>query len=188
MTNAENVCVFSGRVSSDPQYATHQGQNGQPFESVKFSIAVNRALTSQQRQAAKNDPSIVTADFVNLEASGSVVTSLIKPYVVKGKAIIVRTHYNTWKGTNQQTGQTTYGHSFVIDEISFAPQDAQYLNNGGGGNGGGAGGGYQQNNNNYNNNYQQNQNRGNGGYQQNNPAPQQQNAGFAMFDDDTQPF
>lgn len=197
MTNALNVCLFAGRVSSDPQIQTINGGPNGSFEKARFSIAVDRALTQQQRDAAKNgDTSVKTCDFIDVEAVGNVVGSLVKPYIVKGKGVIVKTHYESFQYTDQQSGQTKYGHKFIIDDINFAPQDSKALqgNNGGNNNGGyqQQGNGYQQqgnqyNNNGYNNN-NYNRNNGNNGYQQNNNSYQQNNQGFAMFDDAAQPF
>ena len=59
MFNLANCCFFEGRISRDPQFSQVQmgiGQNGQPnmVDKALFSIAVDRALSSQQRQKAKN--------------------------------------------------------------------------------------------------------------------------------------
>ena len=71
MFNLANCCFFEGRISRDPQFSQVQmgvGQNGQPnmVDKALFSIAVDRALSSQQRQKAKNgDQSIKTVDFIS---------------------------------------------------------------------------------------------------------------------------
>ena len=57
MFNLANCCFFEGRISRDPQFSQVQmgiGQNGQPnmVDKALFSIAVDRALSSQQRQKA----------------------------------------------------------------------------------------------------------------------------------------
>ena len=63
MINTSNLCMFEGRIARDPQYSTVQ-INNETVEKALFSIAVDRALTANQRQKAKNDPNIQTADFI----------------------------------------------------------------------------------------------------------------------------
>lgn len=185
MFNLANCCFFEGRISRDPQFSQVQmgvGQNGQPnmVDKALFSIAVDRALSSQQRQKAKNgDQSIKTADFIPCSLIGAQVATL-RQYFPKGKAIKVVGHYTEYQTTDQQTGQTKYGHIFEIDNIGFTIADSKNVQNGGG---------QSQNN----NGYQQNNN----GYQQNNGYNNQQSAqnfnqqpqnNFAMFDESESPF
>lgn len=197
MGNAANLCHFAGRVSKDPEIKQYQGNNGQ-FSKARFSIAVDRALTAEQRNAVRNamnagqTSDIQTCDFIDLEATGAMVDKIIAPYCVKGKACLVTCHYNSYSYTDQQTGQKKYGHSFIVDDITFAPQDAKGLQNNGNG-GQQQQGGYQQNN--YQQpqgNYQQNNYQQNNYQQQQAPQNNQRNnaalSGFAMFDDNDQPF
>ena len=174
MFNLANCCFFEGRISRDPQFSQVQmgiGQNGQPnmVDKALFSIAVDRALSSQQRQKAKNgDQSIKTVDFIPCSLIGAQVATL-RQYFPKGKAIKVVGHYTEYQTTDQQTGQTKYGHIFEIDNIGFTIADSKNIQNGGG---------QVQNN---NRGYQQN----NGGYSQQ-PAQnfnQQPQNNFAMFDE-----
>lgn len=179
MFNLANCCFFEGRISRDPQFSQVQmgvGQNGQPnmVDKALFSIAVDRALSSQQRQKAKNgDQSIKTVDFIPCSLIGAQVATL-RQYFPKGKAIKVVGHYTEYQTTDQQTGQTKYGHIFEIDNIGFTIADSKNIQNGGG---------QAQNN--------------NGGYQQNNGGYSQQSAqnfnqqpqnNFAMFDESESPF
>lgn len=160
MVNLHNLCIFEGRISSDPKYQTINSQNG-AFEKATFSIAVNRQLTAQQRQAAKNNPNIQTADFVNCSIIGKAV-EVFKQYCPKGKAITVACTFQTYSYTDQQTGQKKYGYNFNVENFNFTIADAKGLQQNGGNNGG-----FQQNNGFQNN----------GGYQQNNGF-QNQNNGF----------
>lgn len=160
MVNLHNLCIFEGRISSDPKYQTINSQNG-AFEKATFSIAVNRQLTAQQRQAAKNNPDIQTADFVNCSITGKAV-EVFKQYCPKGKAIIVACTFQTYSYTDQQTGQKKYGYNFNVENFNFTIADAKGLQQNNGNNGG-----FQQNNGFQNN----------GGYQQNNGF-QNQNNGF----------
>ena len=187
MVNTSNLCMFEGRIARDPQYSTIQ-INNETVEKALFSIAVDRALSATQRQKAKNDPSIQTADFVPCSLLGGSVATL-RNYFPQGKAIKVIGRYTTYSSIDQQTGQKKYGHIFEVDSIGFVTQDSKNVqqqqqnhNNGG----------YQQA---PQNGYQQQSQQG--GYQQ---APQQnyqqsqqyqqpqtQN-NFAMFDESEQPF
>lgn len=182
MVNSANLCIFEGRIAKDIEYSSFNapdGQGGQrTVEKARFSLAVDRILTQQERQKVKNgDTSVKTADFLPMELVGNGV-SVLKQYFFKGKGIRVICHYATWTSQKQGTGETIYGHTFEIDDFGFTIQDPKNANGGnnnagnnqGGGNynGGGQGGGY-------NNNGSQQQNR-------------QQQAGFSMFDDDNQPF
>lgn len=178
MVNLKNLCIFEGRISRDPQYSQVQmgvnQQTGQPnmVDKALFSIAVDRALSSQQRQKAKNgDQSIKTADFVPCSLTGPSVNTL-KQYFSKGKAISVLGHYTEYQTVDRQSGQTKYGHMFEIDMIGFPTNDAQYL---------------QGNNNNGNNNYQQPQQNYQQAPQQNYQQQAPQND-FAMFDESDSPF
>ena len=185
MFNLANCCFFEGRISRDPQFSQVQmgvGQNGQPnmVDKALFSIAVDRALSSQQRQKAKNgDQSIKTADFIPCSLIGAQVATL-RQYFPKGKAIKVVGHYTEYQTTDQQTGQTKYGHIFEIDNIGFTIADSKNVQNAGG-QSQNNNGGYQQNN----NGYQQNNGYNQQSAQNFNQQPQNN---FAMFDVSESPF
>lgn len=190
MLGTNNVCIFQGRISNDPQYSsrTIQGQNG-PYqlESALFKIAVDRPLSSAQRQKAKQDNSIKTADFIPISLSGAQVATL-KQYFYKGKGIQVIGHYEEYTTKDPQTGETKYGHTFVAEHIGFCIQDPKNAqqNQGAAPQGGyppqqqyqAPQGGYPQGG------YQQ-QPPMNGGYP---PAPAAPNNGFSMFDESNSPF
>ena len=185
MMTSSNVCIFQGRISNDIKFSSNQYQtpNGpQTLESAKFNVAVDRALSSAQRQKAKQgDKSIKTTDFIPCSLSGPAVATL-KQYFYKGKGIHILGHLEEYTTTNQQTGQTTYGHTIVCEKIDFCiqdPKNGQQTNN--------------TNNNGYDNNsgYDQNQyaqgyNGGYNDYQQ--PQQQAQMSGFSMFDESSSPF
>lgn len=182
MINPANICIFEGRITRDPQLSTVQmGQDS--VEKALFTIAVDRALSSAQRQKVKNgDKSIKTADFIPCSLLGAQVATL-RQYFPVGKAIRVMGHYTEYQTTDNQTGQTKYGHIFEVDNISFTVQDPKNSQQNQGQQQG------QYNNNTYQqqapqqnyqqNNYQQNQ------YQQ---QPAQAQNGFAMFDENESPF
>ena len=181
MINTSNLCMFEGRIARDPQYSTVQ-INNETVEKALFSIAVDRALSANQRQKAKNDPNIQTADFIPCSLLGGSVATL-RNYFPQGKAIKVVGHYTTYSSTDQQTGQKKYGHIFEIDSIGFVTQDSKNVQ--------------QQQQNSYqqatqNNGYQQ-QNNYQQAPQQNYQQPQQYQQSqpqnnFAMFDENESPF
>jgi single-stranded DNA-binding protein len=140
---------------------TRQGQNGE-YKTIMFSLAVDRNLTKEQKAKAKNDSSIQTVDFIPLSASNSKIVDFIEQWMPVGRAAIVDCHYETYKKTNQQTGQTEYGHTFRVDSINFSVADAKSLQNNANGN-------------NYNNNNHNNSNNNSGN---------NSNNGFSMFDEE----
>lgn len=131
MLNSANICIFEGRISKEPQYSTVQfGQ--ETVEKALFSIAVDRALSQQQRQKAKaGDQSVKTCDFIPCSLLGAQVATL-RQYFPVGKSIRVIGHYTEYQTMDQQTGQKKYGHMFEIDNIGFAVQDSKNLQQGGG--------------------------------------------------------
>ena len=187
MMNPANICIFEGRISKEPNYSTVQfGQEN--VEKAMFSIAVDRALSTQQRQKVKNgDQSIKTADFIPCSLLGAQVATL-RQYFPVGKSIRVIGHYTEYTQTDAQTGQKKYGHIFEIDNISFTVQDSKNLQNQGQANGG-----YQQAPQQYAQQPQyqqapqyQPQQQYQAPPQQYQQAPPQQN--FAMFDEAESPF
>lgn len=127
MNNAYNSCRFIGRVAKINSVNTRQGQNGE-YKTIMFSLAVDRNLTKEQRAKAKNDNSIQTADFIPLSASGK-VAEFVEQWMPVGRAAIVDCHYESYKKTNSQNGQTEYGHTFRVDSINFTVADAKSLQN-----------------------------------------------------------
>ena len=191
--NSGNLCIFEGRLSKDPTYSTIQynSANGpQTLDKAFFTVAVNRKLSASDREKAKTDSSIKTADFIPFSLIGKPVATL-KQFFAKGKPIRIVAHYTEYQ-TSGANGQVEYKHCFEVDDIAFTVSDSQgqgnnnqnQQNNNGG----------QQNYNNYNN-----ANNFPGGYQQPQqgymppPQPQRQQApaqnnNFAMFDSSSDPF
>ena len=194
MLNSANMCIFEGRIAKEPQYSSVQIGNDN-VQKALFSIAVDRALSSAQRQKARNgDQSIKTCDFVQFSLLGAKVDTL-RQYFPVGKSIRIIAHYTEYQTRDNQTGQTKYGHIFEVDEIGFAVQDSKNLqsNQGGGQQNYQApqNNGYQQapQNNGYQQNYQQPQYQQmpqNNGYQQTQQQAPQNN--FTMFDENESPF
>lgn len=191
MINSANICIFEGRICKDPSISNIQGANG-VIQKALFTIAVDRAMSSEMRQRAKNgDGSIKTTDFVPCSLIGGQVEVLAK-YFSKGKGIRVIGHYQEYQTTDKQTGETRYGHTFAVDNIGFCIQDPKNMQNNGYQNGNDYGNnGYQNNNNGYQNNQNQQYNNNQTQVNYNNkgsanpPAPQEQ---FSMFDESASPF
>lgn len=177
MVNTNNLCIFEGRVAKDPQFSQINGQNG-PIDKVVFDLAVDRGMSSQQKQNAQANQQ-PTADFIHCSMIGNQVNAF-KQYCPKGKAVKVLCHYEQYTYTDKQTGQTQYRHQFNVDNFGFTTSDTKAL----GGNNAGAnsygqnnGGGYNQGN---NGNYGQNNGGNYGGQQNNNYGNNQQNNGNFM--------
>ena len=183
--NTNNICIFEGRLAKEPDYSTFQTGNGN-VERARFSLAVDRSLSSQKRQEAEQNGQ-QTCDFVMMSVIGKQV-DVLRNWCPVGKALKIVCHYTTWKTVDQATGQTKYGSGFEVDSIGFSVQDSQSVRNN------------QANNNNRNNGYQQAPQQN---YQQTPPdmnyqqsqAPQQQarpqnntNNNFSMYDDANMPF
>lgn len=134
--NTKNMCFFQGRVAK-VNVATKNGSNG-PYKNVRFSIAVDRQLTKDERARAKTDSSIRTTDFVWLSCNGQ-LADMIEKYFPVGKSINVCAQYTTYEKINSQTGQKEYGSSFNVVSVDFVTQDKKDLAN----NSGGSTGGYQ---------------------------------------------
>ena len=170
MLNTNNLCIFEGRMVREPKYSTVQiGQDS--VEKAMFTIAVDRALSSAQRQKAKNgDKSVKTTDFIPCSLLGAQVATL-RQYFPQGKGIKVIGHYTEYQ-TTDASGSTSYGHIFELDNIGFTTQDSKNL---------------QQNQGQQSNGYQQTQNYQQSTYQQpQRQQPAQNN--FTMFDESESPF
>lgn len=170
MVNINNLVIAEGRISTDINYSSFTGNDGQPVSKARFNIALDRQLSKDKRQEAQNGGNVKTADFMPVNMTGEMVDKVLKPWFHKGKGIRILGHYTEWQQKDSQTGETKYGHAIEVDFIGFCIQDPKNANNGNGG---------QQNN---------------PPTQQSAPQPQSQpqqnpNSNFSMFDDeDNQPF
>lgn len=168
--NQSNVCIFEGRLVRTPTFSQIPYGQGQTLEKAVFCVAVDRNLSSEQRQKVKNgDQSIKTTDFVSFSLVGKAVDTL-RQYFPVGKAIKVIAHYTEYTTTDGQTGQKKYGHIFEADSIGFVVQDAKNLQNNSGGQSQPSSGGQQPS------------------AQHTTPPPSAPSGGFSMFDEDNQPF
>lgn len=146
MLNGSNLCIFEGIMVKDPEFETI-GKGNNAFTKAKFTIAVRRKLTKDQRDAKKKGDDIVDADFPRFVALGgqadAIQTCVDNGHLGKSKPIRVIASYENFSWTDKN-GDAQYGHDFKIEEWSFVTQESQ-----GGGN---SGGGNRPNKNNNNNN------------------------------------
>ena len=143
MINVNNLCTFEGRIVKDPQIST-QGQGQNSYTKALFTLAIDRKLTKEQREAKKNGVEGVYSDFVPFVANGT-LADVIKNYFVKGKPIKVIATYQSYQ-TKDQSGNVKYGHIFKVEDLGFVTKDTTD------GQGGGNTGGGNNNNGNRNNN------------------------------------
>ena len=104
-----NKVILGGRMTADPEL--RQTGNGTPVTS--FSIAVNRAYSGQQENAAGQP----TADFINVVAWRNRAEFVCK-YFRKGSSICVvgSLQTRTWTDNN---GQKRYATEVIADEVNF---------------------------------------------------------------------
>lgn len=110
-----NKVILGGRLTRDPEL--RQTSNGTPVTS--FSIAVNRAYSSQQ-EGANGQP---TADFINCVAWRNRAEFVCK-YFKKGSSICVVGSIQTRSWTDNN-GQKQYATDVVADEINFVDSKSE---------------------------------------------------------------
>jgi single-stranded DNA-binding protein len=125
MVNAKNMCIFNGRIARVDDPVSRKGANGD-FTTVRFSIAVDRVLTKEQKEKAKRDQSIKTCDFIPCEAIGATADTILK-WMPKGKSVTAVCTYDTYESINNKTGEKYYGHQFKVEQITFSTQDSKAL-------------------------------------------------------------
>lgn len=124
MRNLKNDCIFEGRIY-DPKFST-MNINGKDVDKVFFKLIVPKQLSKEQRDKAKNDSSIETSTFVPMSALGA-PAKFIKDYFPAGKAALISASYETYKKTNNQSGEKEYGHIFNVNDVEFVSTDSKNL-------------------------------------------------------------
>lgn len=125
MVNAKNMCIFNGRIARVDDPVSRRGANGD-FTTLRFSIAVDRVLTKEQKEKAKRDQSIKTCDFIPCEAIGATADTILK-WMPKGRSVTAVCTYDTYESINDRTGEKYYGHQFKVEQITFSTQDSKAL-------------------------------------------------------------
>ena len=116
MANLKNSCHFEGRIY-DPKFSTITA-GGKETKKVQFKLIVNKRLTKEQREKAKNDSSIKTSEFVPMSALGG-TAEFIESWLPAGRAAIVEATYTTYDYTDSKSGEKAYGHIFNVNDIDF---------------------------------------------------------------------
>lgn len=148
MLNGANLCTFEGRMIADAkmsQVSWNTKQGPKTMSKAEFTLAVDRKMTSAQKQAAQQAGK-PTADFPRFVVIGP-RADFIQKYLGKGKPCRVVGSFETSSWTDKQ-GQKQYGWVFQVEDISFTLSDNSQHQNGGQNNGGAAP--QNNNNNNYN--------------------------------------
>ena len=128
MVNSHNLCMFTGRLTKDPELT--YTANNKPM--CRFSLAIDKKLDKSTRDAAKTDKSIQTADFPEFTAfNGS--AEMISKYFTKGKPISLVASFNSSSRKNPTTGNIDYFKNFLVEEINFALTDNSSAGQGQGG-------------------------------------------------------
>ena len=120
--NLDNFCCFTGRLIKDPEITQKNSNNGQAYSEVKFTIAVKRQLTQQQKQSKQQGGQIKDSDFVSCVAYGG-IADMISKYFCKGKPIRVLGSYKESTIDDQATGTKKFWHTFVISDVTFTISD-----------------------------------------------------------------
>lgn len=122
MINPNNATNFVGRLTKDPEEST-VGKGKNAFTKVKFQVAIDRILSKEKRDEAKNDDSIITADFPFFEATGG-TADFIANFFHKGDPISMVCTYVSFK-YEDKNGNDVYGHNFKVEGASFVPGPAK---------------------------------------------------------------
>ena len=102
-----NKCIFTGRLTKDPDVRYSQGANGTTAIAT-WTLAVNRKIK------AEGQP---TADFLNFKAFGKLAENIEK-YWCKGMKMDIVSHVQSGSYTDKD-GKTCYYTEFVADEFEF---------------------------------------------------------------------
>lgn len=135
MLNVSNLCSFEGRLIADPKISqvtwnTQQGQK--TANKAEFTLAVDRKMTAQQKQAAQQSGK-PTADFPRFVVIGP-RADFVQKFLTKGKPCKIVGSFETSSWTDKQ-GQKQYGWVFQVEDIGFTLSDnSQHQNNQGGNN------------------------------------------------------
>jgi single-stranded DNA-binding protein len=86
-----------------------------------FTLAVDRVLTKDQRDAKKKGEDVVSADFPQFVVFGDSAKSICD-WFSKGKPIQIQAEFQSYKKDDGNNG-TTYGSNFVVRTWGFVPKD-----------------------------------------------------------------
>lgn len=119
--NTNNTCNFVGRFVKDPELQTKgKGQNLTNY--CMFTLAVDRVLTKEQREAKKNGDDVVTADFPQFVCFGETAKAICD-WFSKGKPIQICAEFQSYK-KDDGNGGIQYGSNFIVRSWGFVPKDS----------------------------------------------------------------
>lgn len=101
-----NKCIFTARLTRDPEIRYSQGENQMCIAS--FSGAVDRRFNNQEQ----------SADFLNFKAFGK-TGEFVEKYAKKGMKFFIEARVQTGSYTNKD-GAKVYTTDFVIENMEFA--------------------------------------------------------------------
>ena len=130
--NINNTCNFEGRLVKDPELSYIPTKDGKGLAKTKFTIAVDKNMTKQQKDAAKlaNQP---TSDFIPCELVGPRAETFAQ-WFKKGKPVKVSTCFRSYS-YDAKDGTKKYAYSFDVVDFGFVVadySDASGANNNGG--------------------------------------------------------
>lgn len=168
MANDINSVVLCGRLTRD----LGADPNGKDFVYTQNSMCIARISIAVNKSKKQADGSYANeADFYDVTLFGKLAENL-KPYLTKGKQIVVQGHLNQDKWVDQQTGQNRSKIGIIADNIQLVGGQSQNGN----------GQGYQQQGQNYQQapqqSYQQQPNSNSMPQSPQQPPAQYQNQGY----------
>ena len=108
-----NKVMLMGRLTRDPEIRYVQTQNGEPFATGKYTLAVDKDFKRD------GEP---TADFINCSVLGK-RAEFAERFLTKGKLIAVcgRLQVRSWDDAN---GQKHWATEVIVEEHHFAESKA----------------------------------------------------------------
>lgn len=122
MANDVNKVVIVGRLTRD----CGSDPNGKDFQYTQGGMCIARVSIAVNRSQKQNEQWVDVASFFNVTIFGKIAENL-KPYLTKGKQIVVDGHLQQDKWTDQQ-GVNHTSVSIVADNIELVggqPQNGQ---------------------------------------------------------------
>ncbi len=110
-----NKCLFTGRLTRDPEVRYSQGEKASAF--ARFSLAIDK----QDKEH--------TTGFINVVAFGR-LGEFVEKYLKKGIKIELESHVTPGSYTNKE-GAKVYTYDFVADKIDFAESKSSQGGNSG---------------------------------------------------------
>lgn len=112
-----NKCIFSGRLTGDPETRHFDGKNGGKGGSVtNFSLAVSRVFTAGGEKREETT-------FPRFKAFGGLGETIAKHFP-KGKEIILEARYEEDRWEDKESGEKRSRPVFVAEGFEFTGDKA----------------------------------------------------------------